>query len=89
MDIRKVGDDFVKVVQKDVGIWRSHAAAHSRAKDLEIMLVEERKGVVLKDVVKDDAKDLGVWSICWEVLAMVVDEVADAIDAFIDGDVGV
>ena len=89
VDIREARDDVVKVVQEDVGIWGSHAAAHSRAKDLKVMFVEEGKGVVFKDVVEDKAKDLGVWSVWWEVLAIFIDEFADAIDAFIDGNVGV
>ena len=62
-DVWETRDDAVQVVEEEVGIWGSHAASHSRAKDLEKMVVEEGKGIVFENVVEDDAKDLSVGSV--------------------------
>ena len=63
-------DLTVNKVQKDVSVWRGHTAAHSCTRDLEKVILEERKGIVGEYVVKNETKDGCVGGMRGEVMAV-------------------
>ena len=56
---------------------------------LYVVCVLEFECAVVEDVFNDDAEDVGVWCIFWEMFSVFIYECACALYAFVCGYVGV
>ena len=74
---------------EDVGIWRGHFGSHGRSLDLEEMVVQKIKVVILKDEVEEGFYDAVFGCYGGDYVPMLVDEIECGSDAFIMWYVGV